>query len=62
MLPEELVAVAGRLPSGVAPEPAPIARPPVLPDGAALAYVDMSGRVGMLELPGDRPLPRASQR
>jgi hypothetical protein len=41
--------------TGVVAEPAPILRAPrYSPDGAALAYVDMSGRVGVLELPGDR--------
>jgi hypothetical protein len=55
-LPEELVpATPSPLPSGVDPEPAPILRAPrYSPDGAALAYVDMSGRVGVLELPADR--------
>lgn len=34
---------------------APILRAPrYSPDGAALAFVDVSGRVGVLELPGDR--------
>ena len=56
VLPDELVLTSPTpVPSGVAPEPAPILRAPrYSPDGAALAYVDMSGRVGVLELPGDR--------
>ena len=34
---------------------APILRAPrYSPDGAALAFIDMSGRVGIVELPGDR--------
>ena len=38
--------------TGVVAEPAPILRAPrYSPDSAALAYVDMSGRVGVLELP-----------
>ncbi|HEX5579753.1 MAG TPA: Ig-like domain-containing protein [Candidatus Limnocylindria bacterium] len=41
--------------SQAVPAPAPILRAPrYSPDGAALAYVDMSGRVGVLELPAAR--------
>ena len=56
VLPGELVPTTPTpAPSGAVPEPAPILRAPrYSPDGAALAYVDMSGRVGVLELPGDR--------
>jgi hypothetical protein len=56
VLPQELLpATPSPQPSGVEPEPAPILRAPrYSPDGAALAYVDMSGRVGVLELPADR--------
>jgi hypothetical protein len=55
-LPDELVpATPSPLPSGLDPDPAPILRAPRFsPDGAALAYVDMSGRVGVLELPADQ--------
>jgi hypothetical protein len=56
VLPDELLpATPSPVPSGVERPPAPILRAPrYSPDGAALAYVDMSGRVGVLELPGDR--------
>lgn len=56
VLPSELLpSTPTPAPSGVVPEPAPIIRAPrYSPDGAALAYVDMGGRVGMLELPADR--------
>ena len=52
-LPAELGAPsASPLPSG---EAAPVLRAPrYSPDGAALAFVDMSGRVGVVELPGAR--------
>jgi hypothetical protein len=55
-LPNELLASTPTpAPTGVVAEPAPILRAPrYSPDGAALAYVDMSGRVGVLELPSDR--------
>ena len=56
VLPGELLPTTPTpAPSSAVPEPAPILRAPrYSPDGAALAYVDMSGRVGVLELPGDR--------
>ncbi len=56
VLPSELLPTTPTpAPSSAVPEPAPILRAPrYSPDGAALAYVDMSGRVGVLELPGDR--------
>ncbi|HET6745939.1 MAG TPA: Ig-like domain-containing protein [Candidatus Limnocylindria bacterium] len=52
-LPRELGAPpATPVPSGAV---APILRAPrYSPDGAALAFVDMSGRVGVVELPADR--------
>ncbi|HEX3220560.1 MAG TPA: Ig-like domain-containing protein [Candidatus Limnocylindria bacterium] len=58
-LPQEIAAspTPSRSPSAAA---SPAQRQPVLraprfsPDGAALAFVDLSGRVGILELPGDR--------
>jgi hypothetical protein len=55
-LPNELLpSTPTPAPTGVVAEPAPILRAPrYSPDGAALAYVDMSGRVGVLELPSDR--------
>lgn len=54
-LPPELgVPTPSPLPSGE-PEAEPILRAPrYSPDGAALAFVDLSGRVGVLELPGGR--------
>ena len=56
VLPEELVPTPPTpVPSQAVPEPAPILRAPrYSPDGAALAYVDMSGRVGVVELPAER--------
>jgi len=56
VLPSELLPTTPTpAPSSTVPEPAPILRAPrYSPDGAALTYVDMSGRVGVLELPGDR--------
>ena len=56
VLPNELLpSTPTPAPTGVVAEPASILRAPrYSPDGAALAYVDMSGRVGVLELPGDR--------
>ena len=56
VLPSELLPTTPTpAPSSAVPEPAPILRAPrYSPDGAALAYVDMSGRVGVLELPADR--------
>lgn len=54
-LPEELRPRASATPSPPDDGPAPILRAPrYSPDGAALAFVDTSGRVGVLELPGDR--------
>jgi hypothetical protein len=52
-LPRELdEPTASPVPSGAA---APILRAPrYSPDGTALAFIDMSGRVGVLELPDDR--------
>jgi hypothetical protein len=52
-LPDELGAPSiSPVPSG---EPAPVLRAPrYSPDGAALAFVDMSGRVGVVELPAAR--------
>jgi hypothetical protein len=51
-LPEELGRPASPSPSGAV---APILRAPrYSPDGAALAFVDMSGRVGVVELPSER--------
>ena len=42
-------------PASSAPPPAPVLRAPrYSPDGAALAFVDLSGRVGVLELPAGR--------
>ena len=56
VLPSELLPETPTpAPSSAVPEPAPILRAPrYSPDGAALAYVDMSGRVGVLELPAER--------
>jgi hypothetical protein len=52
-LPDELGAPSpSPIPSG---EPQPVLRAPrYSPDGAALAFIDMSGRVGVLELPAAR--------
>jgi hypothetical protein len=52
-LPDELAGPSlAPVPSG---EPAPVLRAPrYSPDGAALAFVDISGRVGVVELPGAR--------
>jgi Bacterial Ig-like domain/WD40-like Beta Propeller Repeat len=56
VLPQELLPTSPTpVPSQAVPEPAPILRAPrYSPDGAALAYVDLSGRVGVVELPADR--------
>jgi hypothetical protein len=56
-LPEELRPGATPTPEPTAsePPPAPILRAPrYSPDGAALAFVDLSGRVAVLELPAGR--------
>ncbi|HEX9635038.1 MAG TPA: Ig-like domain-containing protein [Candidatus Limnocylindria bacterium] len=56
-LPDELRpgATPTPSPSSGAPPPAPVLRAPrYSPDGAALAFVDLSGRVGVLELPAGR--------
>ena len=53
----DLPAELGASPSAPSPSGAlaPVLRAPrYSPDGAALAFVDMSGRVGVVELPGDR--------
>jgi hypothetical protein len=56
VLPQELLPTSPTpVLSQAVPEPAPILRAPrYSPDGAALAYVDLSGRVGVVELPADR--------
>jgi Tol biopolymer transport system component len=57
VLPDELRPGATPTPSPAssAPPPAPVLRAPrYSPDGAALAFVDLSGRVGVLELPAGR--------
>jgi hypothetical protein len=51
-LPEELGATPTPNPSGALP--AVLRAPRYSPDGAAIAFVDMSGRVGVVELPNGR--------
>ena len=55
-LPEELTGEPSPTPSAEdAPGPMPLLREPAFaPDGAALAFVDTAGRIGVVELPADR--------
>ena len=54
-LPPELVTGATDSPSPTAPVAGALLRAPRFsPDGGALAFVEMDGRVGIVELPGDR--------